>query len=247
MYSLIKLLRNIGLSEKEAVTYCITLKVGSNPASVIAKNANLNRGTTYFILETLIKKGLISQFEKNQTKYFSAIEPNQLIAYINEKNRDLMHYKDEIIDFLPEFEALKHRAQISPRLKSYTGKVGITKIFNEVLEEDKIDIWALPASKQHSFFTKFAPTLLNQDKEINIIIHSHYKKDVLNQKFHLTLTEDLWELPACIPVEFIGKQKVLLSSSQEAYGIEILNPAIVETFQDQFAAVWHEKKSPSLH
>jgi len=154
MYSLIKLLRNIGLSEKEAVTYCITLKVGSNPASIIAKNANFNRGTTYFILETLIKKGLISQFEKNQTKYFSAIEPTQLIAYINEKNRDLMHYKDEIIDFLPEFEALKHRAQISPRLKSYTGKVGITKIFNEVLEEDKIDIWALPASKQHSFFIK---------------------------------------------------------------------------------------------
>ena len=121
MYSLIKLLRNIGLSEKEAVTYCIALKIGPNPASIIAKHSKLNRGTAYSILEALIKKGLISQVEKNKTKYFTAIEPNQLINYINEKKHDLMQYKDEIIDFLPECEALKHQSQISPRLKSYSG------------------------------------------------------------------------------------------------------------------------------
>jgi sugar-specific transcriptional regulator TrmB len=36
MSTLIDLLKNIGLSEKEAVTYLINLKVGTNPASVIA-------------------------------------------------------------------------------------------------------------------------------------------------------------------------------------------------------------------
>jgi sugar-specific transcriptional regulator TrmB len=235
MYSLIKLLRNIGLSEKEAVTYCVTLKVGSNPASVIAKHAELNRGTTYTILATLIEKGLISQFEKDKIKYFAAIEPNQLITYINEKNRDLIHYKNEITDFLPEFEALRHQARILPRLKSYTGKVGITKIFNEALKEDKIYIWAVPTVKSNSFFTQFAPTLLAQGKEISVILHSHS-----NQKIHIKSLQDLRKLPPCIPVEFIGKQKILLSSSQEAYGIEILNPAIVKTFQDQFTAVWNK-------
>jgi len=243
MYSLIKLLRNIGLSEKEAVTYCVTLKVGSNPASIIARHSELNRGTTYSILATLIEKGLVSQFEKDKIKYFSAIEPNQLITYINQKNRDLIHYKNKINDFLPEFEALRHQAGIIPKLKSYTGKVGITKIFNEALKEDQVYIWAVQTAKTNRFFTIFAPKLLVQNKEINVIIHSHNSNNYTeNQKFNIKSINDLNKLPPCTPVEFIGKQKVLLSSSQEAYGIEIINPAIVKTFQDQFISVWGENK-----
>ena len=132
----------IGLSKKEATAYLIALKIGTNPASVIAKHAELNRCTTYAVLESLVAKGLSYVFEKNQIKYFTAVEPSQLIQFIEDKNRDLTYYKEELTAILPEFENFKNSTQIIPVIKSYSGKSGLKKIFFDALKEDNLSISA---------------------------------------------------------------------------------------------------------
>jgi sugar-specific transcriptional regulator TrmB len=107
MLTLIHLLRNIGLSEKEAIIYCVNFQIGANPASVIAKKSELNRCTTYVILESLINKGLVTQVDKNKIQYFAAKEPKYLLTYINEKRRYLAYFRDEISASLSKFEELK--------------------------------------------------------------------------------------------------------------------------------------------
>ncbi|MBD3360848.1 hypothetical protein GF366_03535, partial [Candidatus Peregrinibacteria bacterium] len=59
---LLKILKNLGLSEKEAMVYFSTIKIGTAPVSKIAQAAKINRVTTYDILEKLKQKGLVSHF-----------------------------------------------------------------------------------------------------------------------------------------------------------------------------------------
>lgn len=242
MYSLIRLLLQIGLTEKEAQVYLISLKVGSNPASVIAKHSELNRCTTYSVLESLIKKGLISQVEKDTIRYFTAVGPRQLMMYLEEKQRDLSHYKNEISMRISEFDALRHPNQILPTIKSYSGKAGIKKLYNEALNEPFLLINANGTSFAHPFFMQYAPIFLNEKKVMNVTIRR--KSNIKN--IRLTKSTELKKLPHCVPLEFIGKNKLFIIDSKDFYGIEIRQNRIIDAHQKQFRYIWDIKKDPSL-
>ena len=88
------LLRSIGLTENEIEIYLTCLKIGSQVASIISLRSNINRGTTYSVLKTLIKKGLITQSKKAQGTYFQALDPESIIKYIDKKKENLDKKKD---------------------------------------------------------------------------------------------------------------------------------------------------------
>lgn len=237
MHSLVNLLLNIGLTEKESKAYLVSLKIGTNPASIIAKYAELNRCTTYSILESLLKKGLVFQLEKNKIRYFSAVEPRQLITLIEEKKRDLNYYQEEIDAFLPEFEALKHPHQIIPVIKTYSGKARITKLYHEVLKEPCLFIWGHPAKKQHEFFTRFAPFYLKAKKTISIISTDNRDREI----YTISEIQDLQNIPPLIPIQFTGKNRVFFTVPSEGYGIEIAHNKIVEFHLNKFKSIWKKK------
>lgn len=236
MHSLIQLLRNIGLSEKEAVTYCANLKIGTNPASTIARKAQLNRCTAYSILESLVKKGLVCQFVQNKLRYYTAIEPKQLITYINEQKRNLTYQKEELIASLPSFEALKHPHQVMPTVKSYSSKTGISHIFHEVIKEENLTIWAMHSKETHRFFQHFASAFVENEKTIRLILLGDEKQ----KKFEISSIDDLKSLPACMPIQFIGNDKAFICSTYQKYGIEIINKEIVQILLKQFNALWNK-------
>lgn len=240
MYGLVNLLLKIGLTEKEAQTYLICLKVGTNPASIIAKHADLNRCTAYSVLESLIKKGLTYQIEKNGIRYFTAVEPHRLLGYLEEKQRDLAFYKNEISMHLQEFDSLQHPHQIVPKLKSYSGKSRINKLYNEALNEPYLLINAQAQNKPHPFFTQYAPVFLNEKRKIQIAIYSSETVTTLSLDNH----KDIKTLPHCIPLELVGQAKLFIIDAQEFYGIEIRHNRIIEAHQKQFLQRWENKKRP---
>lgn len=234
MNELQQLLRNIGLSEKEAITYLINLKIGTNPASIIAKKSELNRGTTYTILESLVKKGLIHQIEKNKISYFTAAEPKQLIHFIDLKRCDLAFYKKEIIHLLDEFSKLRHPYQIKPKLKSYSGKVGQISIYNEILMENALSIWSISSNKPNYFITHFAPLYLNKFNSFKLINNSKNS----SKKYHIKSVNDLNNIQNLTPVEFIGENKIFICPPNEKYNLEIISKDITHIFQEKFNSFW---------
>ena len=234
MSTLIDLLKNIGLSEKEAVTYLINLKVGTNPASVIAKNAEINRCTTYYILESLFKKGLVTQFEKDGIRFFTSVPPQNLINYIDEKKRDLSFYKNEILTLLPNFKSLQHKEQITPHIQSYSGSSGITKVYQSILQEKTLFIWGTPSDRPNEFFYRYAPDFLKRNKVIRLIINSGTKK----YRHEIKNRHDLSRVSYVKPVELITATKIFIISHKEKYCIEIINPAIVKFLKNKFNLIW---------
>ena len=76
---LIKILKELNLSEKESSVYLSLLELGQSNVTRLANKANINRVTTYHILRSLISKGLVSSIEKDNIQNFMAIEPKRLI------------------------------------------------------------------------------------------------------------------------------------------------------------------------
>ena len=59
-----------GFTVKEAKLYIATLSLGEATATDIAKRAGIERTTSYNILPTLVRKGLVDTTEKGGVKYF---------------------------------------------------------------------------------------------------------------------------------------------------------------------------------
>ncbi len=237
MYSLINLLQQIGLTEKESKAYLITLKIGTNPASIIAKHAQFNRCTMYSTLESLVQKDLIIKFEKNNIRYFTAVEPHHLLKYIEDKKRALVHYKNAIDQKIPELEALKNPFQLIPNVKSFIGKEGINKILNEIIDQSKLWVFAEVSKNTHYFFKNIIPVYLNKHPSFNLIINNKNSYD----KYHITSSNEVNSLPPIKPTQCIGLNKVFILSTEENYGVEIENSDIVNHFEKQFEHVWKNK------
>lgn len=157
---LIKILTNLGLTDKEAKVYLACTEKGTSPASTIATAAKLNRVTTYDILEKLKKKGLISHFTKDKIKYYNSINPEILLEEFEKRTNDLR-------STLPKFKSLT--GEIShPRIRYFEGLEGIKAIYADTLTS-KTDI--LNYSNSHEIRSIWQ----NYDKEY---VDKRVKKEI---------------------------------------------------------------------
>jgi len=120
-----EVLINLGLTEKEASIYLACLELGSSPVSDIAKQANVNRVTTYDIIEKLIKKGYINYFTKNKVKFFDAVKPDTIYKITHQRTNDLKN-------ILPDLKRL-HGETPHPTIRYFEGLNGLKAIYEDTL------------------------------------------------------------------------------------------------------------------
>lgn len=137
-------LLQFGLDEKEISVYLSLISLGPAPAGSISRKSQVNRGTTYDILERLREEGLVSFYKqyqhglgqdgKDQKKqYFVAEPPQKLVNAIENKKRNLDTLKLHISKSLPELESLYEKSGARPVAKYYEGSAGLRIILQDVL------------------------------------------------------------------------------------------------------------------
>ena len=119
-------LQNYGLSEKEARIYLTTLELGTSIASTIARRAELNRATTYTLLEDLKRDGIVNETTKEGVKYYSVISPDILLKQLEQKYES---FKDKV----PELLALAEKFGNKPRIQFFEGLEGVKKMYGDLL------------------------------------------------------------------------------------------------------------------
>ena len=124
--SLISYLQSYGFGEKEAAVYITCLELGSSIASTIARRSEINRGTTYSILEDFKRRWIATEIQKDGTKYFSVISPDVLFKNYEEKYQKIKNQ-------LPELLAVTNKFGNRPRTQFFEWFGGLKKIFEEVL------------------------------------------------------------------------------------------------------------------
>lgn len=123
--SLLSVVKNIGLMEKEARVYLACVELGSSSVSHIARHARINRVTTYDVLEKLMRKGMVNVMTRREIRFYDATDPSILAT-------DLKRRETEFRKALPDLRRLKGDA-IHPRIRYFEGLDGIKAIYEDTL------------------------------------------------------------------------------------------------------------------
>lgn len=129
-----KELQHLGLSDKEAKTYLAALKLGSAVVQEIAKKAGLKRPTVYFAIEQLVKRGLMSSFERGKKRFFAAESPERLISLIAVQRKKAQVLEEDLRGVLPELNNLFGLSGEQPRVRFFEGKEGLKAIQEDFLK-----------------------------------------------------------------------------------------------------------------
>lgn len=138
---LVRDLAKLGLSEKEASVYLASLELGPASAQVIARKADVNRATTYVMIESLLQRGLMTTFEKGKKTMFTAEKPERLHRIVHHERDAVNEKEDTIKRILPELEAILVAAGERPKVSFYEGEEGLGAMREKIFETriDHID------------------------------------------------------------------------------------------------------------
>lgn len=126
IHNMLAELIKIGLTNEEARVYLSCLEINGGPVSIIAKKAGVQRVSCYHTLENLLKKRLLSQYNKNGVKYFAPEPPEQLQKLAEEQ-------VNTVRSILPELKTIASTLAFKPKIRMYEGRSGVEKVFTESL------------------------------------------------------------------------------------------------------------------
>jgi sugar-specific transcriptional regulator TrmB len=127
-------LTNLGLKGKEAKIYLSALELGYASVLEIAKKAEINRPTAYVVLESLMKKGLISTFEKGKKRYFAAESPEKFKDIIQNERIKLKQKEAEVQKLIPELNIMYNLGGEKPKVRFFEGKEGLRSIREDIIK-----------------------------------------------------------------------------------------------------------------
>jgi len=238
-------LKEMGLSEKEAIIYQIMLKIGVSPAQKVVMETEMPRGTVYEILSQLEQKNLIESFqnEKNIT-VFRAKHPFALKEYVENKKEHIRQTETKLDSIFTDFINLYSQSQTRPGVKFYEGKKGIIKIYEEILKENK----PIDSFEEKGDMIEYIPDY------VPIFVKKRVKKQLPNRvispdtnKYNKTnpakfITAKLLpadQFPFRMDIKIAGNKVSLITfNKKNAVGILIDNQEIADNFQMLFELMW---------
>lgn len=131
-------LKQLGLSQKEAMVYIAALELGFATAQELTYKTGLRRPTVYFTIELLKKRGLMSSFEKGKKTYFAAESPENLQAFVGAQEKLAEVARQTFSAILGELAPLFDKTGERPRVRFFEGKEGLKTMQEDFLRtQDK--------------------------------------------------------------------------------------------------------------
>ena len=125
------LLEEIGLSKNEIKIYLILLKLGSTTTGAIIKQTGIHNSKVYDGLERLSNKGLVTYVVVANTKHFTAVNPERLLDFLEDKKKLIEEHEKGIKKFLPQLKAMREIGVDETEAEIFRGWKGMESVFNE--------------------------------------------------------------------------------------------------------------------
>jgi len=252
MNSLTKKLIDFGLTEKEAKVYLATLELEVASVNEIAKHSGINRSSTYVVLESLKKRGLVGISDDKSVRQYVAASPDTLLHTAKAAARKQEEIKSDIEEIVPELKALHRDTKIKPRVRVFEGKDGIREVFYDIFNHPKSDFRTFAnAAKLLGFFPELVQyNQKRSDMGIKMRAINPAAKEMIEfmkkQKHPLPegdeliiIPEDKFKFPSNVG---IYGNKVTFISMDGNFGIIIESKEISDTLKNAFDITWEKAK-----
>lgn len=241
-------LKKIGLSENEAKVYLALLELGSSTAQQLAQKAELKRPTTYIQLESLMKKGLTTSFEKEVKTLFRAEDPEYLRKVLEREKETEREKEISLEKILPQLGNLYLSAGERPRVRFFEGIEGLKTIQDEFLKskekliksianvDDVLDLFPLHPEE-------YTPRRVQKGIRSKLI-YSSSKGDILKQSDEKMLRESKFISPEKFHFSgdfaVLGNTTAISVHKKRPFGIIIESDEIAKSWEAVFDLLWEK-------
>ena len=236
-----QILKEYGLSEKEALVYLELLPLGKINLQEIAKRVNLARTTIYNTLNYLISKGLVSFIINKGVRFYEATDPNKLLDKLNEK-------KELINSILPELESLKKTIKESSSVEIFQGSKGLFTVLSDVFKKKQqtyyfgsysLSVEVLKHQPKH-----FRTIRLDRKIPAKIVIDNYDEEIFYDEEYKkitkIRFNESLKDFPCMIFI--YGNKVALYTLKKDVIGIIISNEQVADAMKMIFDIYWNNSK-----
>lgn len=247
-----KALENIGLTKGEIKVYLALLKLGSTRTGKLSKVAKVSSSKVYKILDRLENKGLVGHVLKGEIKYFTATNPERIVDYLDEKEKQLSKKRKSIEKILPKLKKQFEFPEKKSEAALYDGFKAVTNFFRNILDELKAGdtYYVIGATygeddeRMRRYFHKHHQK--RRDKKIKVKMLANYDEKGKLEKTTL-LKSGIRYLPQYLignMIIYFYKNRVFIALfTKDPKGFLIESEDAVKNFKAYFDAFWKIAKS----
>lgn len=246
-----ELLRKMGLTDGEIRVYKALAYMGRSSTGPIMDKSGISSSKVYLILERLMQKGLVSFVSENNVKKFQVANPQNILEYLNEKQKELDSLKEESKLLIEDLKNVmgKYEEESAQIYKGYAGlRVAFTNLVDELGRGEEFLFFSqseeeLTNEKVVAFFRKLHQKRVEKGIVVkgiaDISLKPLFTRQFMKQRdyhmkfFYLTL-------PSAIS---IGKKRIIMNIWEEnPICFEIISERIAQGYREFFYKMWGEAK-----
>ena len=242
------LLMELGLTRNEAAVYVRLLENVGEAASTISQRTGITRTNTYYVLDRLQEKELVTKSIVGTKATFRIEHPSSLNSYLDEQQRCLeasrSRLQAEMGQLVSTFTLAEHR----PGVFRFEGRDGLLRAYDELLK-DRSDLISLQNHEEVEKFLgdysrKFTAQRLRRRVSHRIITprsvatrrNEPANKSAQRQFRYI----DRQRLPFTMDLKVSSKKVVMTTFLKDsAVGIVIIDREINSNFRNLLEFIWN--------
>ena len=229
-----------GIEQQELETYKHLLSLKRATVLQLAGISGEKRSNLYRYLESLIKKGLVSEIYEGNKHYFLAESPKTLQGFIS-------HQEKKIKKILPELENMEEQALERPKIRFFEGLEGVRTLYDELLEEKQEILafaWPEKLLNKVEFHEDFVKKRVENKIPVRLILPdtktARRRKARKSELREVRFAKNFKPFDATFMLS--GNKVVMFSLKRWITGVLIENKEIAGGLRAFFDAFWEELK-----
>ncbi|MBI5881014.1 hypothetical protein HZB90_02695 [archaeon] len=241
------MLSEFGLTKSEIAVYFALLDLGSSTTGPVIKKAGIASGKAYLVLDKIIQKGLVTYVIAAGRKYYQAKDPDRLLDYLKEKEKDIKEKEDKLKQILPTLKAKYEEQKYRPRAEVFEGNRGFVTFYEGVLKElkrgDTLYVMGVSRQANERFAGYLAELNLRRvSKGIRLkIIYHHDCRETGRQRAKLELTEVRYmpeELETPAWIDIYGDYVATINATGNPVVFLMRDKESAESYRKYFDMLW---------
>ncbi len=258
MVSLEEILFSLGLEHQESKIYLASIKLGTSPASILARQCGIPRSTARYTCEELVQKQLMIEFKKGNTKFFTAEAPEKLQKLLDLQQETIEIRQQQLDVAMQDLKRLYNPYIILPKVQFFEGIDGVIKLIEDVFKENMPIFGALSLTEDThpKIFEYLEQSYTPKRKQMgnsawmifndNKLTKEYQNKDREMNRISLLISKEDFPFDSCCHI-YNGKVAFYSYNKNNPMGVIIQNNLIYKSQMSIFKLAWEYAKNQKIN
>jgi sugar-specific transcriptional regulator TrmB len=228
-------LQKSGLTGNEARVYLQLLKSGTASANDLSRKIGMDRTLTYTVLNHLIEKGMANYTVKDNKKFFTASNPENLLHPLKEKEAF-------ILDTIPLLKKIEVALGADYEVRVFEGRDSLRMFLKEVLVTQSFCSFGASAISYKMLYEtpRLAKEIARNNVNARVIAHNDYRTHEMTKVKQVKYR--FLDARSETTTSIVGDKVILIFVIEKPIVIVIKSKKVAESFQNHFEVLWKVAK-----